>query len=133
MIEQFTTSMDPEPHAKDQLYNSIHSWSEANSLFYITLGTPIQCQTTPVTLHLQKLMWQLFAMKINLWLPKSFESTLTIENGLPDFHKLIVTALKVKHEKVSLKLYSSKTTKSLTRKDFLINFQYGFITSIWLV
>ena len=86
-------------------------------------GHAYSCQTIPVTLRLQKLMWQLFAMKINLWLPKSFESTLTIENGLPDFHKLIVTALKVKHEKVSLKLYSSKTTKSLTRQDFLINFQ----------
>ena len=32
--------------------------------------------------------------------PKSFQSTLTIETGLSDFHKLIVTVLKIKHEKV---------------------------------
>ena len=32
--------------------------------------------------------------------PKSFESNLTIETGLSDFHRLIVTVLKVKHEKV---------------------------------
>ena len=31
---------------------------------------------------------------------KTFESTLTIETGLSDFHKLIVTVLEVKHEKV---------------------------------
>ena len=32
--------------------------------------------------------------------PKSFESTLTIETRLSDFDKLIVSVLKVKHEKV---------------------------------
>ena len=32
--------------------------------------------------------------------PKSFESTLTIETGLLDFHKLIATVLKFKLEKV---------------------------------
>ena len=32
--------------------------------------------------------------------PKSLRSTLTLETGLSDFHKLIVTILKVKHEKV---------------------------------
>ena len=33
--------------------------------------------------------------------PKSFESILTIETGLADFHKLIVTALNVKDENIS--------------------------------
>ena len=37
-------------------------------------------------------------------LPKSFESTLTIESRLSDFHKLIVTVLKVKDEKFPPKL-----------------------------
>ena len=36
--------------------------------------------------------------------PKTFESTLTIESGLSDFHKLIVTVLKVKHMKVLPKI-----------------------------
>ena len=36
--------------------------------------------------------------------PKSFESTLTIETGLSDFHKLIVTVLTVNGEKVPLKI-----------------------------
>ena len=50
---------------------------------------------------------------------KSFESTLTIETGLSDFYKLIVTDLKVKHEKVPPKIMQyrdyqnfEKTTKS---------------------
>ena len=59
---------------------------------------------------------------INLYLtncPKSFESTLTIETGLFDFHKLIVTVLKVKHENVPSKimfhgLYNIETAKILT-------------------
>ena len=49
----------------------------------------------------------------------SFESALTIETGLSDFHKLIVTVLKVKHEKVPPKIMQyrdyqnfEKTTKS---------------------
>ena len=35
---------------------------------------------------------------------KSFESTLTIETCLSDFHKLIATVLKVKREQVSSKI-----------------------------
>ena len=50
---------------------------------------------------------------INLYLtnyPKSFESTL-------------VPVLKVKHERVPLRLYNSETTKILTQQDFLKNFK----------
>ena len=50
---------------------------------------------------------------INLYLtnyPKSFESTL-------------VAVLKVKHERVPLRLYNSETTKILTQQDFLKNFK----------
>ena len=32
--------------------------------------------------------------------PKNFESTLAIETGLSDFHKLIVTVLKFRHERL---------------------------------
>ena len=46
--------------------------------------------------------------------PKRFESSLTIEAVLLDFQKLIVTALKVKHEK----LYRADIIKLLTLKDF---------------
>ena len=52
--------------------------------------------------------------------PKSFESTLTIETGLSDFHKLIVTVLKAKHENVPPKCsLNRETTKIFTRQDFL--------------
>ena len=35
---------------------------------------------------------------------KSFESTCTIETGLSDFHKLVVTVLKEKHERMPPKV-----------------------------
>ena len=55
--------------------------------------------------------------------PKSFESTLTIETGISDFHKLIVTVLKVKHEKVPPKIIQYRDYKILTKQDFLKNFK----------
>ena len=36
--------------------------------------------------------------------PKIFESALTIETGVSEFHKLITTVLKVKHEEVPPKI-----------------------------
>ena len=49
--------------------------------------------------------------------PKIFESTLTTETGISDFHKLIVTVLKVKHEKVPPKIIQYRDYKNfdLTR------------------
>ena len=55
--------------------------------------------------------------------PKRFESTLTTETGLSDFHKLTVTALKVKHEKFPKKLHNTETIKFFTEQDFLRNFK----------
>ena len=52
--------------------------------------------------------------------PNSFESTLTIETGLSVSHKRMDTVLKIKHEKVPLKLCSTGTTKIMTRQNFLI-------------
>ena len=43
--------------------------------------------------------------------PKRFESTLTIEIGISDFHKLVVTVLKVKHEKVPPKIIQCRDCK----------------------
>ena len=63
-------------------------------------------------------------IQIHLYLTncaKSFQSTLTIETGLSDFHKFIVTVLKVKYEKVPPKLYIIETIKILTRT-FLRNY-----------
>ena len=37
--------------------------------------------------------------------PKSFERTLTTETGLSNFHKLVATVLKAKHEKVPPKYF----------------------------
>ena len=43
---------------------------------------------------------------------KSFKSTLIIKIGLSDFHKLIVTGLKVKHGKVPLKIIQYRDCKN---------------------
>ena len=61
------------------------------------------------------------------------EGTLTIETGLSDFHKLIITVPKVKHEKVPLRLYNTETKKILTQQDFMKNFQWGLLALIWIV
>ena len=48
---------------------------------------------------------------------KTFESTVTIETGPSDFYKLVVTVLKVKHEKVPPKIIKYRDYKNfdLTR------------------
>ena len=43
---------------------------------------------------------------------KRFQSTLTLETGLSDFHKLIVTALKIKHEKVPPNIIQNRDYKN---------------------
>ena len=55
--------------------------------------------------------------------PKSFESTLTIETGFSDFHKLIVTVLKVKHEKVPPKIIQYRNYKSFDSTKFFKKLQ----------
>ena len=50
---------------------------------------------------------------------KSFQSPFPIETGLSDFHKLIATVLKVKHENVPAKIAQYRNFKILTRQDFL--------------
>ena len=54
---------------------------------------------------------------------KSFESTLPIETGLSHFHKLIVTALKGKHEKVPPKIIQYKDYKIFDSLSFLKKFK----------
>ena len=49
---------------------------------------------------------------------KSFQGGLTIETGLSDFHKLIVTVLKVKHEKVSPKIIHYRDYKNFDTSKF---------------
>ena len=53
----------------------------------------------------------------------SFESALTIETGLSDFHKLIVTVLKVKHEKVPHKIMQYRDYKNFDSTRFFENFK----------
>ena len=55
--------------------------------------------------------------------PKSFQSTLTIETGLSDFHKLIVTVLKVKHEKVPPKIIHYRDYKNFDSNKFFEKLQ----------
>ena len=54
--------------------------------------------------------------------PKGFESTLTIETDLPDFHELIVTVLKGKHDfkknRFSEKLQVRLTLLDMNSLDF---------------
>ena len=54
---------------------------------------------------------------------KSFESTLTIETGLSDFHKIIVTVLKVKHGKILPKIMQYRDCKNFDSKRFFENLQ----------
>ena len=53
----------------------------------------------------------------------SFESALTIETGLSDFHKLIVTVLKVKHEKIPPKIIQYRDYKNFDSTKFFENLQ----------
>ena len=54
---------------------------------------------------------------------KGFESTLTIETGLSDFHKIIVTVLKVKHGKILPKIMQYRDCKKFDSKRFFENLQ----------
>ena len=55
--------------------------------------------------------------------PKSFESTLAIENVLSDFHKLIVTVLKFKHEKGPHKIIQYRDYKNFDSTRFFEKLQ----------
>ena len=55
--------------------------------------------------------------------PKSFQSNLTIETSLSDFHKLIVTVLKVKHEKVPPKIIHYRDYKNFDSGKFFEKLQ----------
>ena len=55
--------------------------------------------------------------------PKSFQSTLTIETGISDFHKLIVTVLKNKHEKVPPKIIHYRDYKNFDSNKFFEKLQ----------
>ena len=54
---------------------------------------------------------------------KNFESTLTIETGLLDFHKLIVTILRVKHEEVPPKIIQYRDYKNFDSTRFFEKLQ----------
>ena len=58
--------------------------------------------------------------------PKIFGSTLTIETGLSDFHKLIVTVLKVKHEKFPPKIIKYRDYKNFDLIRFFEKIQVRF-------
>ena len=55
--------------------------------------------------------------------PKTFQSALTIKMGLSDFHKLIVTVLKVKHEKVPPKIIHYRDYKNFDSNKFFEKLQ----------
>ena len=56
-------------------------------------------------------------------MPKKFESTLTIETGLSDFHKLIVTVLKIKHKKVPPKIIQYRDYENFDSTRFFVKLQ----------
>ena len=49
---------------------------------------------------------------------KSFEKCLTLETGISDFHKLIITILKVKPDKLSPRIIKYRDDKNLESKAF---------------
>ena len=56
-------------------------------------------------------------------MPKKFQSTLTIETNLPDFHKVIVNFLKVKREKVPPKIILYRDYKNFDSTRFFEKLQ----------
>ena len=65
--------------------------------------------------------------------PKSFQNTLTIETGLSDFHKFIVTVLKVKHEKVTPKIANYRDHKNFDSSKFFRNYNWNLVNLIRVV
>ena len=63
----------------------------------------------------------------------SFEITLTIETSLSDFHKLIVTVLKISHDNVPSKIIQYRDYKNFDSTGFFENFKWGLLTSMWIV
>ena len=62
---------------------------------------------------------------------QSFQSTLIIETGLSDFHKLIVTVLKVKHEKIPPKVIHYRDYKTFYSSKFFEKLQLKLSKSNW--
>ena len=62
--------------------------------------------------------------------PKTFQSALTIKMGLSDFPKLIVTVLKVKHEKVPSKIIHYRDYKNFDWRRFFEKLQLNLVTLI---
>ena len=58
-----------------------------------------------------------------IYFEQNFESTLTIETDHSDFHKLIVTVLKVKHEKVPPRITHCRDNKSFNLTRFFEKLQ----------
>ena len=58
-----------------------------------------------------------------IYFEQNFESTLTIETDHSDFHKLIVTVLKVKHEKVPPRITHFRDNKSFNLTRFFEKLQ----------
>ena len=54
---------------------------------------------------------------------KSFEIILTIETSLSDFHKLIVTVLKISHENVPFNIIQYRDYKNFDSTGFFENFK----------
>ena len=55
---------------------------------------------------------------------KRFEDCLTLETGLSDFHKLIVTIMKAKHEDFPPKIVNSRDYKNFDTKAFKDKFEF---------
>ena len=68
-------------------------------------------------------MMMLMQMLMQPFTDYVFQSTLTIETGLSDFHKLIVTVLKVKHEKVPPKIIHYRDYKNFDSSKLLEKLQ----------
>ena len=51
---------------------------------------------------------------------KCFEDCLTLETGLSDFHKLVVTIMKTKHERFAPKVVNYRDYKNFDTKTFSI-------------
>ena len=55
--------------------------------------------------------------------PKSFQNTTTLDTGLSDYHKMVITVLKTSFQKAKPKEFYYRDYRNLNREDFKIELQ----------
>ena len=62
--------------------------------------------------------------------PKSFQNTTTLDTGLSDYHKMVITVLKASFQKTKPKEFYYRDYRNLNREDFKIELQNKLNTNV---